>query len=315
MKTHFLQSKAWQTFQEAMGRTVYFREGEGWQYRAILEPGTRLAPARLYCPYGPTAINQRALNTALESLKALAASTDATFVRVQPLGVESGEFSHEKLGLKQIEYSQPADTWCIDLTQDEETIIANMKQSNRNIYRNYHKKGLSYRSSVDSDEISHLLRLIKQTAERNNISAHSDNYLVTQAKSLIPIGAATLHFIEHEGKIIAAALTYNTDETTYYAHASADFKHRKLGASTALVAEIILRAKKNGRKTCDLYGITTSEDSQHPWVGFTKFKKSFGGYHIPLSHTYDLPIKSGLYRTYSLAKRSRALSQKLRKLL
>ena len=156
---------------------------------------------------------------------------------------------------------------------------------------------------------------MKETAKRNNITPHSDEYLTTQAKTLIPLDAATLHFIEYENTVIAAALTYNTDDTCYYAHASASHEHKKLGASTALVAEIIIRAKKNGRKVCDLYGITTSDDPTHPWAGFTRFKQSFGGYLAPLSHTYDLPMKAGLYHTYSLAKRSRELSQRLKKLL
>ena len=317
MNIHFLQSASWQAFQEALGRKVFFREGEGWQYRAILEPGTRLAPSRLYCPYGPTATDQRTLTTALESLKALAKSLAVAFIRVQPLAVENGSFSCENLGLKQIEYSQPTDTWCIDLTQEKDAIVAAMKQNNRSIYRNYHKKGLSYRSSVDPAEVKYLLTFLHQTAERNNITAHDYEYLITQAKTLLPIDAATLHFMEYDGEVIAAALTYNTDTTAYYAHASAsnDDKHKKLAASTALVAEIIMRAKDNGRTICDLYGITTSEDKTHSWAGFTRFKKSFGGYHQPLSPTYDLPLKKGAYNTYAIAKRSSALSKKLRKLI
>lgn len=315
MKIHFLQSTAWQTFQESLGRKVFLREGEGWHYRAILEPGTRLAPSRLYCPYGPTATDLRTLGTAIESLKALAKSLDVTFVRIQPLGFDREKFSHEKFGLKKIQYSQPSDTWCIDLTQESSEIVANMKQNNRSIYRNYHKKGLSYRSSIDPDEIKHLLALLHKTAEKNNISVHDDTYLATQAKVLIPNNSATLHFIEYESEIIAAAMTYNSDDTCYYAHASASYKHNKLAPSTALVAEIILRAKDNGRKVCDLYGITTSTDPTHPWAGFTKFKKSFGGHLVHLSDTYDLPMKSRAYTTYSLVKQSHSLSRRLRKLI
>lgn len=315
MDIHFLQTAAWQAFQEALGRKVFLREGEGWHYRAILEPGSRLAPARLYCPYGPTADSPRALATALESLKALAKSHDVTFVRVQPLGFEDASFSHEKFGLKQIEYSQPSDTWCIDLAPEADEIVANMKQNNRSIYRNHHKKGLTYRTSIDPSDTSHLLRLLHLTAQRNDITVHSDEYLTTQAKVLLPLDAATLHFIELKSEVIAAALTYHTKDTTYYAHASADEAHRKLAASTALLAEIIMRAKQNGRKTVDLYGITTSDDPAHPWQGFTRFKKSFGGAHKHLSHTYDLPIKSGLYHTYNAAKRSRAFSRRLKKLI
>ncbi|MDO4684823.1 MAG: peptidoglycan bridge formation glycyltransferase FemA/FemB family protein [Candidatus Saccharibacteria bacterium] len=309
MHPHFLQSAAWQAFQEARGRTVYYRTGDGWSYRAILEPGTTLSPTRLYCPYGPTATSPHALETALASLVALAQSCNATFVRVEPLGTQ---FSPTTLQLRKVQYSQPAHTWQIDLTQSQDDIIAAMKQNNRSIYRNYHKKGLSYRHSTNPTECHHLLDLLHEVAAHNNITVHSDNYLQAQANTLLPAGHGRLHFIEYEGRVIAAALTYESDTTCYYAHAGASHEYRKLAASTALLAEIIIDAKQRGKTICDLYGITTSSDPQHRWAGFTRFKKSFGGYKVTLSDTYDLPVKPLAYRLYSLAKKLRSLPRALR---
>lgn len=312
MNIHFLQSAAWQAFQEARGRTVYYREGDGWCYRAILEPGAGISPARLYCPYGPTATSPHALATALQSLIALAQSVKAVFVRVEPLGTT---FSPSALNLKEVVYSQPAHTWQIDLTQSTDAIIAAMKQNNRSIYRNYHKKGLSYRNSTDPTECSHLLDLLHGVAAHNNITIHSDNYLQAQANTLLPTGHGRLHFIEYDGTVIAAALTYESDSTTYYAHAGASHEYRKLAASTALLAEIIIDAKKRGKHICDLYGITTSSDKNHAWAGFTRFKKSFGGYKVDLSETYDLPVNRWAYFTYQLAKTTKKHLHTLRQRL
>ena len=293
MKPHFLQSPAWQAFQEARGRKVYYREGNGWSFRAILEPRSGLTPARLYCPYGPTANSARALKSALDSLSALASSLKITFVRVEPLGVK---FKPKDFKLSRVDYSQPSNTWQIDLTQSKDEIIANMKQNNRSIYRNYGKKGLSYRVSTDPAECHRLLDLLHGVADHNGITIHDDNYLQAQANTLIPSGHARLHFIDYDNKTIAAALTYEDDSTCYYAHAGADHEHRKLAASTALLAEIIVNAKSDGRQICDLYGITTSNDPSHRWAGFTRFKKSFGGHSVKLSETYDLAIKRLPYR-------------------
>lgn len=309
MNPHFLQSAAWQAFQEARGRKVYYREGDGWSFRAILEPGSRFSPTRLYCPYGPTVSSVRSLKMALESLRALANSVNASFVRVEPLGMH---FNPENFGLKQVEYSQPAHTWCIDLSQSLDEIIASMKQNNRSIYRNYHKKGLSYRNTTNPTECHHLLDLLHNVADHNNITIHSDNYLQAQANTLLPAGHGRLHFIEYEGNVIAAALTYEDDRTCYYAHAGASYEHRKLAASTALLAEIIVDAKKRGKLICDLYGITTSANKDHRWAGFTRFKKSFGGYKLDLSETYDLPISKNSYYIYQSAKFLRAKYQQLK---
>lgn len=312
MEVHFLQTAAWQAFQEARGRTVYLREGDGWHYRAILEPGTRLSPARLYCPYGPTATSERSLKTALESLRALAQSTGACFVRVEPIGVK---ITPKKLGLLEVDYSQPSHTWQIDLSQPKEDLLAAMKQNTRNIYKNYHKKGLSYRQSSDPTEVKHLLSFLQEVASHNNITVHNDSYLTLQTETLLPIQAGLLHFIEFEGSPIAAALTYEDETISYYAHAGASHEHRKLSASTALLAEIIMHAKEAGKTTCDLYGITTSGDPQHRWAGFTRFKKSFGGHEVTLSPTYDLPIKRAQYRAYAASRSSIKTARKMKQLL
>lgn len=299
MSPHFLQSAAWQAFQEARGRQVFERSGEGWQYRAILEPGTLLSPARLYCPYGPTITSERALATALESLRALGRSLKVGYIRIEPLGAE---YDARKLKLREVSYSQPSHTLQVDLTPNKDTIVANMKQNNRSIYRNYSKKGLSYHQSDDPADIRHLLTLLHEVAASNKITVHSDEYLTQQAETLLPLKAAKLHLMRYEDDVIAAALTYHTDTTCYYAHAGASHEHRKLAASTALLAEIIMDAKKDGLEVCDLYGITTSDDPKHPWAGFTRFKKSFGGKQVDLSPTYELPLRSFHYSVYRLFK-------------
>lgn len=71
MNQHFLQSTAWQAFQESLGRTTFRDSGPGWEYLAILERST--GNSRLYCPYGPTADDEHSLAAALDSLAQLGA--------------------------------------------------------------------------------------------------------------------------------------------------------------------------------------------------------------------------------------------------
>lgn len=299
LSIHFLQSAAWQKFQEAQGRTVFHRSGDGWEYRAILEPA-RFGLSRLYCPYGPTASSSRALKTALDSLTALARSQKAAFVRVQPLGAKFGELKN--LGLHPITYSQPAHTWYVDVSRPKSDIIADMKQNNRNLYRTHENKGMTYEKSHNPEDISRLTTLLHGVAAHNQITVHADSYFETQATILLPIKTASLHFMTYKGETVAAALVYEDDHATYYGHAAADHKHRKLGASTALLAQIIIDAHQRGKQICDLYGITDSDDPSHPWAGFTRFKKSFGGYEKALSPTYEYPIDKLRYHAYSIAK-------------
>lgn len=304
MQLHYLQSASWQTFQETLGRKVFHRKGDGWEYRAILEPA-RLGLGRLYCPYGPTATSQRALTNALASLDALARSQKVAYIRIQPLGYQLTPADIRRYRLQKTDYSQPAHTWHIDVTRPLEEIIADMKQNNRNLYRTYKKKGLEYTKSTDPADITRLTSLLKGVASHNQIAVHSDDYFIAQATALLPSGAASLHFMTFEHETIAAALVYEDDYTSYYGHAAASHEHRKLGASTALLACIIADAHTNKKQVCDLYGVTTSDDPNHRWAGFTKFKKSFGGSLHTLSPTYEVGVSPLRYTLYRVAKQLR----------
>lgn len=308
MQLHYLQSAAWQTFQESLGKKVFHRSGDGWEYRAILEPA-RFGLSRLYCPYGPTVTSKRALVNALASLDALAHSQKVAYVRIQPLGYDLSPPDLRQLRFHRTDYSQPSHTWHIDVARSLDEIIADMKQNNRNLYRTYKKKGMVYEKSTSPADITRLTHLLHGVAAHNQISLHDDEYFVAQANALLPLGAASLHFMTLDGETIAAALVYEDTHTSYYGHAAASHEHRKLGASTALLACIVADANNTGKQICDLYGVTTSEDPNHRWAGFTKFKKSFGGTLHSLSPTYEVSVAPVRYTLYRAARQlRRALS-------
>lgn len=302
---HFLQSAAWQQFQEALGRRVITRSGQGWHYLAIIETGSLLVPTRLYCPYGPTVNDPTSLAAALDDLRAQARSHRASVIRVQPLGVTPDAVATIP-NLRPISYSQPAHTWQVDLRGGPEAILASMKQSARYTYRKALRQGLSYRESTDPSEVKHLIRLLHGVAAHNHITVHSDAYFRTQASSLMAGDHARLHFMEYQGRVIAAMLSFRGPDTVYYAHAGADHAHRSLGASTALVVEFLLHAAADGYTTADLFGVTDSTDPNHPWAGFTRFKRSFGGQLVQLSPTYEQSLQPLRYQLYRLARSLRS---------
>lgn len=297
MDVHFHQSKAWQVFQESLGRRTFMRDGEGWHYLAILE--SSLGFKRLYCPYGPVATSVEAFENALASLRVLAREQQAAFLRIQPTGIAYSREYFKASKFKQIDFSQPSHTWLLDITPSTEELLAHMKQNNRNIYRNYAKKGLSYHQSSDPSDIHYLSILLAETAKHNRITVHSPDYFAAQAKALMPIEAARLHLIRHESGVIAAALAYEDNTTAYYAHAASSFEHRKLGAATALLAEMIFDAKARGKQRFDFYGISPSDRPNPRWAGFTAFKKSFGGYEKTYSETYEVPLRRMAYFAYN----------------
>lgn len=294
---HFLQTNAWQQFQHALGRTSVSDNGDGWSYTAFLEKGS--GNTRLYAPYGPTADSTDSLSTALASLKNQATKHGATFIRIEPTHPFRPDFLRQ-MGCKAVNYQQlnPAHTLVVGLDQSEEDILAQMSQNSRNLTRNYANKGLRIVQSQDPSDISILTTLLHAVAARNNITPHSDDYFKKQAATLFPLDAARLFYTVYDEKPIAAALVYDSPTTRYYAHAAADDTYRKLSAGTALVGQMILDAKARGLTHFDLYGIAAPDQPNHPWQGFTKFKKSFGGETITYGGAWDIPLKPLAYQAY-----------------
>jgi lipid II:glycine glycyltransferase (peptidoglycan interpeptide bridge formation enzyme) len=202
----------------------------------------------------------------------------------------------------------------IDLTQDEEAILKDMKSTNRNLHRNIAKKGVEFTSSTDPDDVDVLLRFLDATAERKDFNRQQDDYLREAARSLMPLGAATLYVARLEGEPIGASLVYDSDDTRTYAHAAMDFEHRKLSAGIPLVVRMVLDAKHKGLSRFDLFG-TAPEDAgpEHEWYGFTKFKKSFGGRPESYPGTWDLPVSRAGYAAYTGVRAAREAVSAARK--
>lgn len=311
---YFLQGPHWADVQRALGRTVHEDAGPGWRFLAIEESNP--AGKLLYVPYGPLADSLAAFDAALESLTALARRCGAVFVRVEPVdagftSADAGTLLRSRGLCPAPANLQPELSWIVDLDRDFKDVLADMKPVNRNLYRNIHKKGVTFRSSQDPAEISVLLTFLHLTAARNGFKPQSDEYLSQVARSLMPAGAATLFIAELEGEPIAAALAYDSADTRTYAHAALDDTHRKLSAGIPLLVTLMADAKDKGLQHVDLWGVAPADQPDHKWAGFTSFKKSFGGREIAYPGTWDLPVKKLRYGGYQLARKATQAGKKL----
>lgn len=306
MKSHFLQSKAWKQFQEDLGREVFELSGKGWKTLAVLEIGT--LNRRIYCPYGPVFEDEKSLDSAITSLLGLAKEKNADFLRIEPRVDLPDNFLQQR-GFKKVNYQQlqPAHTQIIDLTDvSEEELVANFAQNNRSIYRNHHKKGYRIEVSQDPEDVGILVDFMQEVASRNGISVHESEYYKKQAESLTKTGSEKIYIARlDDGTPIAAGVFFDGEGMRVYAHAAADDKYRKLSAGTALLSTAIVDAKKSGLTEVDLYGIAPDGDKNHPWDGFSKFKKSFGGKSFEYAGAWDLPINKARYWMYRFYQKIR----------
>lgn len=305
----FLQSASWAQFQKDLGRQVFQVEEPDFNYLAILERNA--VGLYLYCPYGPVARDSKAFSSALESLRELASGHGARFIRIEPVSTTHGntvEFVSALLRragcVPAPRDIQPSRTWLVDLHPPEDELLAAMKSTNRNLHRNIHKKGVSFSTSNDPADIEILLQFLHQTAERSNFKPQEDAYLRTAAQALMPERHATLYVANLDDVPIGAALVFDSADTRTYAHAALDSTHRKLSAGIPMVVRMILDAKARNLTTFDMWGIAPDDDPDHPWAGFSYFKKSFGGVAVEYPGTWDLPVNKPVYSAYTLARKA-----------
>lgn len=303
MDKHFLQSESWEKFQLALSKQVFRESGKNWEFMAVLE--RTFMGNYLYLPYGPILRNKNAFKGCWQALERLGRAKDVMFIRIEPtIDFEVTEMAG--MGFKKTGGLNPEHTWVVNLTASREDILKQMKQNNRNVFNNYAKKGIVVNNTTSPEKINNLTSLLARVAKENGINVHSTEYFRKQMET----GAAKLYWAEFENKPIAAALVYDSPTVRYYAHAAADYEHRKLAAGTALVAQMMMDAKRDGQKEFDFYGVTTSDNPNHPWQGFSKFKRSFGGSLRTYAGTWDFPLKKA---RYSLFRFFRAINRWRRK--
>ena len=258
-------------------------------------------------------------------------------------------FSLNPRCLKKTKDLNPAETWCLDLTADEKDLLTNFSQGTRTRHNTYQKKGLTVEVSKNPDDIKYLIKLQHKLAKEKNIATFSEQYLKTELKqpfaslflvkyysptnaknasvqnssqtsNITNIPTDTLPSAPQKtskptpknGEVIAASLFFDYQDTRFYMQSAANLDYRHLPATVALLSHAIFSAKAQGLKNFDFWGIAPlSAKPDHPWYGFTEFKKSFGGYEKTYSGTYDYILNPQKYLLYQIIRKLNLLKRKL----
>lgn len=327
MKVPITQSKDWQQLQETLGERSFFLTGKNHQFLAILKHA-RIGNY-LYCPYGPVLESKSDLSEALAALSKLAREQSAIFIRIEPMLALTPDFLRQTakthgLSVEKSKDLSPKDTWVLDLSPDQPAIIANFSQGTRTRYNTYAKKGLVVERTTDKNAIQVLVDLQNKLFEKKHLHAYGASYLKAELEQPF----ASLYLVKYveskdqtrpsdtkaakakdtsentkaypaDGQVLAASLFFDYAGTRYYMQSAADGDFKRLPATVALLTTAIFDAKEQGIKEFDFWGIAPDgAPEDHPWAGFTEFKKSFGGSPRHYAGTYDLVLSPARYRLY-----------------
>lgn len=313
MKPPLQQTLDWQKLLKDLGYATFWQKGQGHHYLAELK--TTPVGNYLYVPYGPCATTKQGVKKAYDSLSQLAAEQKAIFIRVEPQNQEHLSLL-KSFKAKKSHDLNPADSWILDLTPDKADLLHGFSQGTRTRYNQFPKKGLSVTTSKNPNDIKHLVDFQQQLAKVRNIGTFSEKYL----KAELAQDFAVLYLVHYTPpetnieKIIAASLFFDYSDTRYYMQSAADLQYRKLPATVALLSTALFDAKKQGITKFDFWGIAPDNaPDDHPWAGFTEFKKSFGGEAVHYCGTWDIVNNSAKYRLYQALRKAIRIKRKITK--
>jgi lipid II:glycine glycyltransferase (peptidoglycan interpeptide bridge formation enzyme) len=194
---------------------------------------------------------------------------------------------------------EPRNTVYVDLSVDEDALLARMKPKGRYNIRLAQRHGVSVVEDISSRGLADWLRLYQATVDRHDLKPKPTEYFDALVAKFNANECGSIHFAEYRGERIAAAMVvYFGKRATYFFGGSLD-AHRNVMAPYLLHFEVMRQAKARGCDWYDLYAVAPADaGADHKWAGFSELKRKLGGVEVrfvpSLNFIYD---QSAYYAT------------------
>lgn len=302
---HLLQSTAWGTLKSDFGWDAsYVTAGDtGAQ---VLFRSLPLGFSLAYIPKGPVGPDWEAL---WPEVDALCRSRRAVFLKVEPDAWE-GEGAGERLraaGFRPSNHTiQPRRTLVLDISGEEEDILARMKQKTRYNIRLAGRKEVEVKPSSDIGVFSQLMDV---TGERDSFGIHTQAYYQRACDLFHPVGACELLIATYEDQPLAGLMVFAQGKRAWYFYGASNNQHRNRMPTYLIQWEAIRWAKQKGCTTYDLWGVpdvseeeleTQFTDRFDSLWGVYRFKRGFGGELKRAEGAWDKIYNPLLYAGYKI---------------
>ncbi len=301
----FFQSWNWGEVQKKLGFTI-FRQG--------LFDGSKLVgvcqvvdiPAKrghyLHLRHGPVLLKTECCDVLIHQNKQLARQREASFIRMSPLVIEdaySPGFFKKRGAIKAPIHNMDAQVcWVLDITKSEEEILKGMRKTHRYLVKKSQTMNISIsRATIDTD-VNQFLKFYNDFSHRKGFVAHSG--VKEEYEEFKKDNQVVLFMAEYEKKLISAAMIAFVGNTAIYRHSASDSAHRDIPASYLIQWEAIKEAKKRGKSIYNFWGISPTENKNHPWYGLSLFKTGFGGEKVEFVPAYDFPLNLKYWKAHGI---------------
>jgi len=324
--THVLQSWEWGDFKAATTgwrpeRIAYLHRGDVVGMAQVLtrqEYGQRI----MYVPKGPVLdYADRDLRQAmLREMERHAREAGAIFIKIDPdipvgWGVPGDPDARDDGAGKLVQGEWASAGWkfsatqvqfrnslVVDLRQDEDALLAAMKQKTRyNVRLGPAKKDLDIRFG-DISDLDMLYALYAETARRDDFIIRPLDYYRRAWADFMQAGLAQPIIAEYKGRPIAHVIIFGFGRRAWYFYGASSDDERQRMPAYALQWAAIRWAKAQGMLTYDFWGAPGDfDDPDDPLAGVFRFKQGFGALTVRRIGAWDFPARPRLYQFYTRA--------------
>lgn len=304
------QSEEWEKFKLKTG----YQKSYWVDDVLVLQKNLPLGYSMLYSPMAGSRIQDTEFSSQhfVDQIKKIAKENKSMFFRLE-LDIPKQLNSESRIlnsFVKSFEHMQPENTWMLDITKDEDKLLAEMSMRCRYNIRLAAKSNIEVTSAEnDKEMLENFYSLYSITGKRHGITYRSKNYFqslldILGKDSYARIYNATLK-LDGEKKTLSSGIVVYSGKKAIYMFGASSNEHRNLKAPNLLVWKMIQDAKARGCETFDFYGIAPNDDPKHPWSGITSFKKQFGGYQVDIHGCYDQILRPIEYKLFKVLEKIR----------
>lgn len=303
---HLLQTAAWGELKADFGWEAVRLKSENMAGVQILFRRLPLGLRFAYIPKGPIGEQASLEDTTFwAQIDRQCRKRRAVFLKIEPDEEQIDSMQTPPAGFQISPHAvQPLRTIVVDLSDDLETILGNMKQKTRYNIRLAEKKSVHVHPSTD---IELFYQLMLKTSQREEFGIHSLEYYRKVYELFHPAGCCELFIAEFEGTPLAALLVFAQGERAWYLYGASTSLYREKMPTYLLQWEAMKWAKNLGCATYDLWGIpdydldTLESDFMERkdglW-GVYRFKRGFGGRVVRSQGPWDRVYQPLLYNLY-----------------
>jgi lipid II:glycine glycyltransferase (peptidoglycan interpeptide bridge formation enzyme) len=258
-----------------------------------------------YIPKGPLGEDWTVL---WPELDALCRQRRAVFLKVEPDAWGEDYLQTEQLraaGFRPSAHSlQPPRTVVLDISGDEDEILAAMKQKTRYNIRLAERKEVVVRPSHDLETFT---RMMAVTGERDDFGVHTPDYYRRAYELFHPAGLCELLIAYYQDQPLAGLMVFAAGKRAWYLYGASSNRERNRMPAYLIQWEAIRWAKARGCTSYDLWGVPDADEDmleagfmeqEDGLWGVYRFKRGFGGEVRRAAGAWDRVYRPGLYLAY-----------------